>query len=333
MGATPFYSLVVPTRLRLESLRRFLTSIAETSKRPQDLEIILVVDADDPASLVVRHDSLTLRHVVVPPGSCMGALNRAGSAATRGRYVMLLNDDVVARTPGWDLRIRDCLRRFRDDIILVHVNDTLFGQRLCTFPMVSQSFCRIAGGICPESYSRYRIDDHIEDVFNMLGALGKRRTIYFPDLVFEHLNTVERPEGDHVYTSDPQVLAADDTRFEALGAVRKALVLRLLEHIEEASPWMRDDQRNRLAGLDDPFLLRRPGRQRCDRSGWLRQAVEQLRRGRWLDLVVGRVRRLVGRRGYIGLGTALLRRLARLADGAADLRLAAQRARYGTVKA
>jgi hypothetical protein len=335
MGPSPFFSLVVPTRKRIESLRRFLASIAETTKRPQDLEIILVVDADDPASLVVGQDALTLRHVIVPPGSCMGALNRAGCAAALGRHMMLLNDDVIARTPGWDVRIRDCLRRFPDDIVLVHVNDTLFGQRLCTFPMVSRTFCQIAGGICPESYSRYRIDDHIEDVFNLLGALGKRRTIYFPDLVFEHLNTVVRAEGDYVYASDPRVLATDNTRFEELAPVRKALVLRLLEHIEESVlPCVRDARRERLARLNDPFLLRLPGRQRVDRSGWLRHAVYQLCRGPWLDLVIGRVRRLVGRRGYSGLLAALMHRLAGLVAGglnATELRLAAQRARYPAV--
>ncbi len=335
MGASPFFSLVVPTRQRPDPLRRFLASVAETVKRPQDLEIILVVDADDPGSQAARHFSLTVRPVVVPAGRTMASLNAAGVAAALGRHVMLLNDDVVARTPGWDVRIRNCLRRFPDDIVLVHVNDTLFRQRLCTFPLVSRTFCRLAGGICPQGYARYRIDDHIEDIFNLLAGLGKRRTVYFPDLIFEHLNTVVRSQGDQVYVADPTVLAADDVRFEELAPARKELVLRLLEHIEGGvCPSVQAARRRQLEKLNDPFLLRVPGRQRVERSGWLRDAVTQLRRGEWVNDLVERVRNLVGRQGYGGLLTGLGRRMARLAAGgvrAADLRRAAHEARYPAI--
>ena len=146
----------------------------------------------------------------------MGALNRAGCEASIGDYVMLLNDDVIARTPGWDATALACFRRFPDPFVLVHVNDSIFRDRLCTFPLTTRAFCDRAGGICPAEYVRYRIDDHIEDVFNLLALLGRRRTVYLPDVVFRHCNTVERPEGDRVYASDPAVLALDAPRFTAL---------------------------------------------------------------------------------------------------------------------
>lgn len=332
--ASPFFSLVVPTRDRPDSLKRFLASIAATATRPEDLEIILVVDADDPASQAACHDTLSLRLVVVPPGLTMGRLNTAGVAVARGRHVMLLNDDVEAKTPGWDVRIRTCLRRFPDDIVLIHVNDTLFRDRLCTFPLVSRTFCRLAGGICPPGYVRYRIDDHIEDVFNQLTALGKRRTVYFPDLRFEHHNTVARPQGDHVYAANPMVLARDDQVFEEQGPARKELVLRLLAHIEgRTEPTRQSARQDRLARLPDPFLLRRPGRQRVERSGWVRAAVDQIGRSAWVASLLVRARRIVGRQGYRGLVAALGRRLALLVAGGqreADRRRAAAAARYPT---
>lgn len=331
MEACPFLSLIVPTRQRPEQLRRFLDSIQRTISSIHDIEIILVVDADDVESSTTSHETLRVRSVIVEPGQTMGALNSAGISASRGQYVILLNDDVVVRTIGWDKRIRTALRRFRDDIVLVHVNDTLFCDRLCTFPLVSRTFYRLAGGIIP-GYHRYRIDDHIEDIFNMLAALGKRRTLYFPDLVFAHLNTVERSEGDHVYASDPAILARDDKLFFDLAERRKDLVLRLLEHIEgPTNPRLAVERRQRLADVNDPFLLRLPGRQRVELSSRLRHIISEIRECKWLNYLLTRWRFIAGTEGTVGLLAALGRRIARLGAAgmrASDLRRAADAARF-----
>jgi hypothetical protein len=299
MEQRPAFSLIVPTRQRPERLRRLLDSLAATAARPEALEVVLVIDADDPASAEVGHDRLAVRRVVVPPGLTMGALNGAGYDASAGAYLMLLNDDVVARTPGWDVRFRACFRRCPDDIALLHPNDTLFRDVLCTFPVVSRTFCRLAGGICPAAYRRYRIDDHIEDIFNLLGVLGERRVFYLPDVIFEHDNTVALPCGGRAYASDPAVLAEDAPRFEALLARRKELALRLREHIagRTAPAW-----RERLDAVTDSFALRVPGRQRVDLRGrlylWRQGAAALHERGR----------RCVRDKGYAGLARAVLRR-------------------------
>src|SRR5437763_17033405 len=226
MTEPPTFSLIVPTRRRVPELRRLLASLAKTAAHPERLEVILVVDEDDPASQEVRCGELNVRAVVVPPGLTMGALNATGYEASSGRYLMLLNDDVVARTSGWDDRMLECFRACPDEILLVHVNDLIFRDELCTFPVVSRRFCELVGGICPREYVRYRIDDHIGDLFNLLAMLGERRTFYLPDVVFEHLNCQAAPRSgragsviqrraprDRVYHSDPAVLAGDAHRF------------------------------------------------------------------------------------------------------------------------
>src|SRR5262245_9468962 len=94
------FSLIVPTRRRPTHLGRMLASLADTVARREAMEVILVIDSDDADSLQVTEDRLAIKHVVVPSGQTMGALNIAGYEASRGRYLMLLNDDVIARTPG-----------------------------------------------------------------------------------------------------------------------------------------------------------------------------------------------------------------------------------------
>ena len=262
MSQRPTFSLIVPTRGRKALLRRFLDSLTATATHPETLEVILVVDEDDLESVHFSFSALTLKHVVVSPGLTMGALNMAGYEASSGRYLMLLNDDVVVRTAGWDDTILACLRDFPDDIVLIHVNDTLMQHHLCTFPLVSRTFCELAGGICPRDYLRYRIDDHIEDVFNLLGVLGERRTVYLPEVVFQHDNFVEQ-QGHHVYLSEPNILARDAPTFLAFFPQRKELALKLLEHIEgRVAETVTAARRRRLERIKDPFSLRTPQRLR-----------------------------------------------------------------------
>lgn len=259
----PLFSLIVPTRERVKQLGRLLASLAETASHPEQLEVILVVDEDDAPSQRVCHDTLHISMVLVPPRQTMGALNMAGYEASTGRYVMLLNDDVVARTPGWDERMLSCFQKWVDDIVLVHVNDLLFGADLCTFPVVTRRFGELAGGICPREYVRYRIDDHISDLFNLLAVLGERRTHYLPDVVFEHFNYQAGLAGDRHHHVDQAVLALDAQRFEDLFPERKELALKLKEHIDDVARSSVDkDRRQLLDSIRDPFSLRVPQRLR-----------------------------------------------------------------------
>ncbi len=299
----PFLSLIVPTRGRPVQLRRFLESLVETMADPQSVELVLVIDADDPESAGIGQPSLSIRHVVCEPGQTMGALNSAGYNSARGRWLMLLNDDVIARTANWDLSIRACTAAFPDEIFLLHVNDGVFRKELCTFPIVSRTFCEIVGGICSRAYRRYRIDDHIEDHFNLLAVLGERRIVYAPDIVFEHQNYVTNPHGVRQYFSEPATLALDAPLFDALFAERKEAALRLKAHIagwaEILPRW-----RHALAQVSDPFSLRTADRQRVLTPGGIvdlwtpRPSLPQ------------RIWDCARQRGWRGLARALRRRLA-----------------------
>jgi glycosyltransferase involved in cell wall biosynthesis len=254
-------SLIVPTRQRPSQLRRLLASLADGTARSEALEIILVIDSNDADSLQATEDRLQIKRVVVPPGQTMGALNMAGYEASRGSYLMLLNDDVIARTPGWDNAVRSCFAAYPDEILLVHVNDLVMQKHLCTFPIVSRTFCELVGGICPREYVRYRIDDHIEDYFNLLNILGERRIVFAPNVVFEHMNYRENPTGLRQYFSNPAILAVDAPRFDAMFEERKRLALHLKAHIAGRAD-IPKKWRGRLERVVDPFALRSPARQR-----------------------------------------------------------------------
>src|SRR6516165_5243438 len=116
MTSKPTLSLIVPTRKRTEKLRILLESLKRNTKNVRRMEIILVVDADDAESLEFRFSSLATKRVVVQPGRTMGELNRAGVEAADADFLMLLNDDVIVRTRGWDRQVLSACCRFDDGI-------------------------------------------------------------------------------------------------------------------------------------------------------------------------------------------------------------------------
>jgi hypothetical protein len=225
-------SLIAPTRGRVEGMLSFLESARALAACPENIEVVVVVDENDPESQAITFEGLRLVRVVVPPGLTMGALHMAGYGASRGKYIMLANDDVRVRTDAWDEQTLTVFRSFPDDIVLVHVNDMEQQQKLCILPFVSRRFCELSNGICPEEYMRYYIDDHIYDVFELLAKHGHERIVYLSGVVFEHLNVVIDPAGKRLYQYNSKIQTQDATLFYEMAPARVALAARLAAWIE-----------------------------------------------------------------------------------------------------
>lgn len=253
----PLFSLIVPTRGRVAGLRRLLESLRDHAEDPASIEVIVVVDEDDRESQSFSFPELRLERVVVPPGQTMGDLTLAGYRAASGRYLMLLNDDVVVRTPNWDVRLRQVFERHPDGIVLVHVNELIFRDSLCTFPALTREFCQIAGGISRAEYRRYRIDDHIHHIFDLIYLLGYTRRVFLPDVVFEHHNTVEHATGPAAYVPNPAIHELDTVDFEALTEERRRVALACVERIESRScPEVRAARARLLESFPDAIAIR-----------------------------------------------------------------------------
>lgn len=254
----PLFSIIVPTRGRPAKLRLFLESFKATTARLDTIELILVMDADDQETLSFEYDQIPVKRIVVEPGLNMGALNMAGYEAATGDYIMLLNDDVIARTENWDTKVLAAFNSFTDGIVLVHVNDKIFEEKLCTFPFLSRRYCELAGGICPADYVRYRIDDHIYNVFNLLAVLGRLRILYLPDVVFEHTNYVLNAFRYPEYRPDEKSHKVDTQRFDEFLPERKQLALQLMDHIDRYADSEKSRLReNLLKPITDSVALRR----------------------------------------------------------------------------
>jgi glycosyltransferase involved in cell wall biosynthesis len=231
----PLFSFLIPTRNRISEVNRFLQSVVDTTHRLREIEVVFCVDEDDLGSHNIRFEPLSIKTVIAPQGANMGELNRRCFDASSGRFVMLMNDDVIVRSKNWDREIYSAFASFGDDVGLVHTNDLLFQEKLCTFPILSRKAC-LEIGVCRPEYRRYRIDDHIYDTYNLLAYLGHRRIVYLPDVIFEHLNhqmtcdeTAEKFESEtgKFYVPNQETLEFDATVFDSLIESRKEDALKL----------------------------------------------------------------------------------------------------------
>lgn len=259
MTNKPIFSFIIPTRNRIENCKKLLDSFRQKTTNLSQIEIVLVIDDDDAESKNFSYDGIHLKKTFTKPGQNMGALNMAGYHKTEGDYIMLFNDDVLIKTPGWDKKVFAAFRTFPDNIALVHVNDTVFQHNLCIFPFVSRTYCELLEGICPQDYIRYNIDDHIFDVFNLLAVLGQRRIIYLPNVIFQHLNYVPNASGQLEYLPDEKIHEVDIRRFNEFLPQRKNLAIRLMEHIvqyinkEKTKMWEKQ-----LEAVNDSVAIRLP---------------------------------------------------------------------------
>jgi glycosyltransferase involved in cell wall biosynthesis len=221
----PAISLLLPTRGRPALVERLFRSIVETTTHLDHVEVILYADEDDAGSHHLASERVSVTRIIGPRMS-MGEYNTACLARARGDIIILANDDMVIRTPGWDDRVAEIDAEFADKIYLAYCNDC-FKTRVCTFPILSRHTCELLVEPYPAAYQGAFIDTHLFDLFKRLQQAGFDRIRYLDDVVFEHLHfRTGRAVRDATYRRRGRF--EDDPTFIGMAPVRSAGARRLL---------------------------------------------------------------------------------------------------------
>lgn len=219
-------SLLLPTRGRPTLVNRLFDSLSENTAHLDRIEVILYVDEDDTES---HHLNSPYFRVIpiVGPSMTMGGYNNACLAKASGEIVILINDDMVVQTMGWDDKIVQMDAEFGDKIYLAYGNDLFKKRSLCTFPILSRRTCELLVEPYPMAYGGAFIDVHLFDIFKRLQYAGFDRIRYMEDLIFEHLHyRVGKADCDETYTRRGRF--ADDSTFVAMADSRRRGAKRLL---------------------------------------------------------------------------------------------------------
>jgi hypothetical protein len=219
-------SLLLPTRGRHALVERFFESVAETAAQLGQIEVIIYVDEDDVDSHNLDSHVMKVTRIIGPRAS-MGIYNSICYEAAQGDIIMLVNDDMVIRTPGWDEKLIECDAKYPNKIYLAYGNDLFKNGRLCTFPILSRRTCELLVEPYPKEYEGAFIDYHLFDIFKRLKHAGFDRIHYIDDVVFEHLHyRTGKAPFDETYAKRGRF--ADDSTFLTLINSRKKSADRLL---------------------------------------------------------------------------------------------------------
>ena len=223
-------SILMPTRGRAIRVLNLFENILKTAEIPSRIELVIYVDEDDIPSHNLTHPMLSITRLV-RSRKTMGEMLRACYEKSRGDYILVIGDDNLFRTSGWDRLILDAFTHFPDGIALVYGDDLIQGRNMCTAPAFSRKTCELLGGPCPSEYSAEFIDTHILDLFTKLRCWGYDRIIYLENLVIEHMHhIVGKSEYDETYAHQ-NTTEENRNRYFRLDGLRVAQAKKLVNYM------------------------------------------------------------------------------------------------------
>lgn len=197
------WSLVFPTRERLELLEGMLRSIMETAFDINRVEAVIYVDDNDPVTVPALNYlrlAYPFAHFNVGPRRANFSIFYYTQPAlgSTGRNVMALNDDTRFITHHWDKigaeAMDEARARWKDGIFMGKCDDGLKASYPC-FPVLSREALQALGWVFHPEFTTWGADIHLHKVMSD-PCVG--RVIDLPFSV-EHIchHTMKR-EQDHV---------------------------------------------------------------------------------------------------------------------------------------
>ena len=166
----PLVSIIIPLYRRLDFLKIQLATMANDPAIKQ-CEIIYVLDSpeqeEELRSFLQHHCilyQLAVTLVVMKRNSGYAAANNAGASQARGKYLVLLNSDVFAKTKGWVLKMADFYagspqigilgaKLVYEDESLQHAG-MFFAQTTFPFPITLHYYKGLPGNYTPAQKTR-----------------------------------------------------------------------------------------------------------------------------------------------------------------------------------
>ena len=195
-------SIIFPHRHRQNLLMDCLDSISETTKKINDIEVLIAIDTDDePSHLRIkyitekryRHMNISFLSVRQSDNFSRDYYNRLSYLAL-GRWIFIINDDCTFKTHHWDQilieRMSNNAKIFGDDILLGMVSDGLdkvnIKKDFCCFPVVSKEYVNLMNGCFDERCLMWGADRILSNIFRYVDK-GKRK-IDLLDININHIS-------------------------------------------------------------------------------------------------------------------------------------------------
>jgi glycosyltransferase involved in cell wall biosynthesis len=194
------FTIIHPSRSRaIKSYNCVCNWHRHYSGRPENLELIVSLDEDDPQLTMYLERYLSTDVIVNKNKSSIEAINKAAEKST-GRILIVASDDSDL-PPSWNKDIMNAVEGKSD--FLLRVSDGI-QKRICTMPIMDRAYYNRFGYIYNPVYSHSWADAELTEVAYELGRIIVRN-----DIEFKHLHPeITKEEKDYVYlkndaTHDP----------------------------------------------------------------------------------------------------------------------------------
>jgi hypothetical protein len=146
------------------------------------VELVAVTDADDPSPYGSALDALPAPIMVpIAESRTHSDLWNVAYEYCSGDIVMLCADDLIFRSPGWDVAVAAEFAEVSDGILHCWCNDGTPHTEIATHPFVSRRWVEAAGTFTPPYYEQWYADTWL-----LCLALLVERSVYLSDVLIEH---------------------------------------------------------------------------------------------------------------------------------------------------
>lgn len=172
------FSIIFPTRERIQLLKNLLSSIESKTKYLNKIEVLIGYDNDD----IETHLYLNkINKEWIKPY----ARTRGNSISvdyqnwlfgfSSGKFLFVLNDDVELLTDNWD---EICLNKAKEDILYGWTSDCPNSKSpYSCFPIISRKAVKALGYLMPPYYSGWSADIYLHKVFSGVQSICDMREI------------------------------------------------------------------------------------------------------------------------------------------------------------
>lgn len=194
-------AVVLPTRNRPNSLKRFINSLFDTCSNKENIFIYLYIDDDDTVTesclkeLSVNYPSKIFS--LVGPRIIMSDMVNKLLPHIKEDIFFLGGDDLIIRTKDWDLKIINKFHTIEDKIALLYGDDltlTRGMESFATHPILHRKWVDCLGYLAPPYFSSDYADTWLNEIADKLGRKFKI------DIINEHMHwTFNKAPLDQTY--------------------------------------------------------------------------------------------------------------------------------------
>lgn len=206
-------SILCPSRGRPEMARRMAESAVVTASDTRGLEILFYLNEDDPLVNEYKHGPYTV-FIMGKDGPTSYAWNELAKRAA-GDILMLMGDDAVFETPGWDEKLRAASRKAdlaSNPIVVFSFDDgrSEIGTGHPHPAITREVYNRLGYLACP-MFRHFYVDTWLVDLAKEAGIFH-----YIADMKVSHQKPAEHGGADEtkLRVSRTTVNAADKATYE-----------------------------------------------------------------------------------------------------------------------